>query len=54
MQIAIPRNAIGLDAGPVSIDFKWADNVPESGNIQDFTDHGDTAPNGRFSYCYRG
>lgn len=54
MHLAVPRAALGLgrDRGPVKIDFKWADNVPESGNILDFIDNGDVAPNGRFNYRY--
>lgn len=36
----------------VRFDFKWADNVPDSGDGMDFLDHGDTAPNARFNYRY--
>jgi len=54
MHLAIPRSALGLqpEKGPLRFDFKWADNVPDSGNILDFIDKGDVAPNGRFSYRY--
>lgn len=54
MHLAIPRAALGLPAGhgPLSFSFKWADNVPDSGDILDFIDHGDVAPNGRFAYRY--
>ena len=54
MRIAVPRAALELEPGkgPIRISFKWADNVPESGDIMDFLDHGDTAPNGRFAYRY--
>lgn len=55
IQIAIPRAALGPAAAkrPLRIDFKWADNVPGSGDILDLIDHGDTAPNGRFAYRYK-
>lgn len=54
MHLAFPRAAIGLPDGfPVKLDFKWIDNVPDSGDIRDFLNHGDVAPNGRFRYRYR-
>jgi hypothetical protein len=54
LQIAIPRAALGVAAakGPLKLAFKWADNIPNSGDILDFLDHGDVAPNGRFKYRY--
>jgi hypothetical protein len=49
LQLAIPRAALGKEAGkgPLRFDFKWADNVPESGDILDFIADGDVAPDGR-------
>ncbi len=49
-----PRAALGMAEkhGPLHFDFKWADNVPESGDIMDFIGNGDVAPNGRFNYRY--
>ena len=54
MQLAVPRNALGMAPGnaPLRFDLKWADNVPESGDILDFIGNGDVAPNGRFNYRY--
>jgi len=54
LHLAIPRAVLGLapDRGPLRLDLKWADNGPESGDIRDFLDQGDTAPNGRFRYRY--
>jgi hypothetical protein len=54
MHLAVPRAALGLEPhkGPLHLEFKWADNVPASGNILDFIDQGDVAPNGRFNYRY--
>lgn len=34
-------------------DFKWADNSVSDGNIMQFLDMGDAAPNARFNYAYR-
>jgi len=34
-------------------DFKWADNSTETGEIMQFLDLGDAAPNARFNYAYR-
>ena len=52
MMVTIPRAALGLEHGPLHFDFKWADNIPDSGDILDFIDHGDVAPNGRFNYRF--
>ena len=54
LHLAIPRAALGpaFTSGKLHFDFKWADNVPESGDILDFTTHGDVAPNGRFNYRF--
>ncbi len=54
MHLAIPKKLLGLPESiqPVRLDFKWADNFPESGQIIDLLDQGDTAPNGRFNYRF--
>lgn len=36
-----------------SFDFKWADNSTTDGEIMQFLDQGDAAPNARFNYAYR-
>ncbi len=36
-----------------NFDFKWADNSTETGEIMQFLDLGDAAPNARFNYAYR-
>ncbi len=51
MHLAIPRELLGLTAA-VKLDFKWADNVPDEGDIMAYIDRGDVAPNGRFRYRY--
>jgi len=53
MQLAVPREILGLDRGLAQVDFKWADNLPAPPTTADFIDQGDVAPNGRFNYRYR-
>ena len=54
LHLAVPRSALGFEAakGPLRFDFKWTDNVPDSGNILDFLTDGDVAPNARFNYHF--
>ncbi|MBA3939330.1 MAG: hypothetical protein H0X38_17915 [Planctomycetes bacterium] len=54
LQMVIPRALLGVDAqkGPLSIDFKWADGVGDSGDLTDWLGQGDVAPNGRFNYRF--
>ncbi len=54
LQLVILRTALGLNRGPgpLTLDFKWADNVQQPGDILDFYVHGDVAPEGRFNYRY--
>jgi len=54
LMLAIPRAALGLaePRKPLTIDFKWADNIQKEGEIDEFTVNGDAAPNGRFAYRY--
>lgn len=53
--IAVPRKALGLKAGlaAVSLQFKWADNLPDQPSIMDFYSDGDAAPDARFAYVYQ-
>ena len=54
LQIELPRALLatpGSEAAPPKhIDFKWADHMPENGDIVSWLDAGDSAPNGRFNY----
>lgn len=51
---AVSREALGLKAD-VDFDFKWIDNVEaKSTEILDFYANGETAPNTRFAYRYKG
>jgi hypothetical protein len=54
LHLAIPRKALaqGKGAQPVRLDFKWADNLQQPGEVMDFLVSGDVAPEGRFKYRY--
>ena len=53
IELAIPRTLLGLTRQPATIDFKWADNIQQTGEWSDFTLNGDSAPNDRFNYRAR-
>jgi hypothetical protein len=50
LELAIPWSTFGPAARPWGIDFKWADNIQQTGDADDFTLNGDVAPNDRFNY----
>ena len=50
MELAIPRIMLGLTRLPATLDFKWADNIQQTGEWSDLTLNGDAAPNDRFNY----
>ncbi|WP_298332705.1 hypothetical protein [Haloactinopolyspora sp.] len=51
--VAVPRAKLGLHAGErLHVEFTWADNVPDDGDVMDFYVDGDTAPDGRFTYLF--
>ena len=54
MFIAVPRGLVGMGNAhkPLSFNFKWADNIPETPSVMDFYSDGDTAPPDRFSFHY--
>ena len=49
LQIKIARSVMSLGD---TFDFKWADNSVADGNVMQFLDQGDAAPNDRFNYRY--
>ena len=52
LEVAIPRNSIGLgDTQNLTFNFKWADNAGD-GEILDFYQYGDVAPGGRFAFHF--
>ena len=53
MYVAMPKSLLWL-GDQITVDFKWADNVPANPDILDFIVNGDSAPNGRFNYRYKG
>jgi hypothetical protein len=52
LQLAIPRAQLGLPEAQtgLALDFKWADNLQQPGEILDFYLSGDVAPEGRFMF----
>jgi hypothetical protein len=54
VEIEIPRALIGQDGGEVVFDFHWADNIEKTGDIAEFFNSGDSAPNRRFNYRFEG
>ena len=53
MAVKLNKSVIGASELK-NFTFKWADNSTTSGNIMEFMDLGDAAPNDRFSYSYVG
>ncbi len=41
LELAIPRSVLGITKLPATIDFKWADNIQQTGEASDFTLNGD-------------
>ena len=41
---------LGVTKLPAVIDFKWVDNLQETGEWGDLTVNGDAAPNDRYNY----
>ncbi len=54
LHLAVPREALGIPSGAFHIDFKWADNLQEPGDVMDLYLSGDVAPEGRYNYRYSG
>jgi hypothetical protein len=53
IELALPRAALALIASLTEVQFKWADNIQQTGDATDFTLHGDCAPDDRFNYRAR-
>jgi hypothetical protein len=53
LEVGIPWKVLGISQAPPVLEFKWADNLVETGDWSDFTLHGDSAPNDRFNYQAR-
>lgn len=50
LELAIPRDLLGLEGTQFTFDFKWSDNPAELKDPISFCTDGDTAPNRRFNY----
>lgn len=49
--LTIPKRCLGLrEREQNRLEFKWADNTKDNGDISDFLVYGDIAPIGRFNY----
>lgn len=51
LELQIPRQRLGQQ-GRVAFDFHWADNWQTDRDIQEFSLHGESAPDRRFNYRY--
>ncbi|MBK8098878.1 MAG: hypothetical protein IPK26_17330 [Planctomycetes bacterium] len=54
MVIRLPRALLGQGTGPLVFAFQWTAAVGDDGHRIDWLDHGDAAPDGRFTFRYRG
>ena len=53
--VKIAKSILGINEKTgINLDFKWADNSTETGNVLSFMDLGDTAPNDRFNFRFVG
>lgn len=53
IELAVSRKALGITSDSAVLDFKWADNIQQTGQWSDFALNGDAAPNDRFNYRAR-
>ena len=52
MTLKIRKGSFGIIGDSFNFEFKWSDNMQETGNIMDFYVNGDVAPGGRFNFLY--
>ncbi len=50
--IKVAKSSLGLSGDLASFDFKWADNSTTTGNVMQFMDMGDSAPDNRFNFRF--
>lgn len=50
--VQIKKSMIGVNGALENFLFKWADNSTTSGNVMEFMDLGDAAPNDRYAFSY--
>ncbi|MBQ1848177.1 MAG: hypothetical protein II135_09245 [Clostridia bacterium] len=54
MAVRIDKSLLGVEGEIKNLLFKWADNSTVSGDVMEFMDKGDAAPNDRYAYSYIG
>ena len=54
MAVKIRKSLLGADGEIRNLLFKWADNSTVKGNVMEFMDLGDAAPNDRYAFHYAG
>jgi hypothetical protein len=52
--IKVSKSILGITEELASFDFKWADNSTKTGDVMQFMDMGDAAPDSRFAFRYLG
>lgn len=52
LELAVPLASLGFTPEKIDLRFKWSDNMRVDGDILDFYQYGDVAPDGRFVYRY--
>ncbi len=52
MTIRLDKSVIGVHGTIKELHFKWADHSTVDGNVMEFMDKGDTAPNDRYAFRY--
>ncbi|MBR0158429.1 MAG: hypothetical protein IJM24_05035 [Clostridia bacterium] len=53
LTVAVDKTLLGWSSGEAAnFDFKWTDNSTETGNILEFMDLGEAAPDDRFNFRY--
>ncbi len=50
--VRVAKSLLGVSGTASELLFKWADNATVDGNIMEFMDKGDTAPNDRYAFRY--
>ena len=52
LELNVPKQLLKIHSNAFTLDFKWTDNSPVNGDLMNWWDKGDAAPNGRFCYRY--
>ncbi len=52
LTIRLAKSLVGIEGTATELHFKWADNATVDGNVMEFMDRGDTAPNDRYAFRY--